>query len=91
MQDGISQDFYSWECISLYFQHRTLDLVIKDQNQLFALIGYLQNHNASPIVRARKIWSFKLMRVKMKISYQALLKGQTIVELFLNVMLKTIS
>lgn len=34
--------------------------------------------------------TFKLMKIKMKISYCALVKGMTVVELFLNTFLKRI-
>lgn len=35
--------FYSWECVSLYDIRSTVDFVVKDREQLFALLTVL-NH-----------------------------------------------
>ena len=36
--------FHPWQCISLHLQNSTIDLVIKDKTEMFALINILNVH-----------------------------------------------
>jgi len=39
--DHVKQPFYSWQCISIYLDYKTLDFVIEDEDHLFAFINFI--------------------------------------------------
>ena len=40
---GEENSFYGWQCLSISFQDRTLDLVVKDEANLYCLLALLQH------------------------------------------------
>lgn len=66
--------FHAWNCVSLHMSNATVDFVIKDKNQCFALIHVL-NHLVNK-VQADKVPGdclkpFNLLNFRMKVSYEA--------------------
>jgi hypothetical protein len=58
--------FHPWQCISLHLKNSTLDLVVKDKSELFALITILNVHLLKvPIpLSTNCLKAYKLLRIK---------------------------
>ncbi len=97
-----SEPFYCWECVSLVAQDRTFDFTIstetpKDQYAnllIFINAMQMQSNQAKKEDIQRNpppLSAYRLMAIKMKISYQALLTGMTIHELFYRAIENTLA
>lgn len=122
-----SGTFYCWECISFLTGTRTVDFVIKNRSQMFAVINLVFNmmkknqlqkkkkfiaskyydhqeggsklsciqkkQKATMMVRPiiQPVFKYKILMIKMKISYMAWEKGCDILQLFCNAISLTLS
>ena len=85
---GLSEPFYCWDCVSLIHKDgRTYDLMIDDTDLLWtfmhAILTIISRRNAKrsktkpqPI----SLQGYKILRIKMKIGYEAFLKNRTVIE-----------
>lgn len=81
--------FYAWECFTLSRAKSTVDFVIKDRKNLLALLHVA--HHFTQSVRHRLtvdqdrliLRAYKFMRIKMKLSFAAWLRGCTLRRLWL--------
>ena len=65
--------YYSWETISIYREdYSTFDLVIKDYKAMMCLLHFLHKHLwKQDESRHHFMRSYKIMKLKMKVTYEA--------------------
>ena len=64
--------FYAWQCLSLIRENgTTFDLVIRDTHKLFALIHVVHQRIYNPPSDSGFLCFYKLLKFKMKLSYEA--------------------
>lgn len=103
--------FYAWECLTIQFKRRDLDIVIRDELQMEILIKFLitetngfdGNRNSLDFLKhggfikknlnahllMNDIYKgYRLMKIRMKISYQMALQQQSFQEVWLTAIIK---
>ena len=78
--------FYSWECVSLVLENYTVDFVIKDLYHMMYFLHVLQHFTMQVPMPGQKgcLKPFKMLKLKMKLSYECWLKQSLIQDILFN-------
>ena len=70
-------EFYNWQCVSLVrWGGTTLDLIIRDEEELMALINVIQQSIYKP-EKQKRLRYWEHLRLKMKIGFESWTRHQT--------------
>ena len=87
--------FYAWQCVSiLLWGETTVDFVVKDNTDLMCLLhvlrqGFSPQSNASDSNNSLSF--YRVQKFRMKLSYMARQKQTSIIELWFNALLKSLT
>ena len=82
--------FFSWECISIFRDSgTTLDLVIRDEKNMLALLHFLHLQVYTP-ENVQFMRMYKMMKFKMKIYFECWKRKTSVSELFMLAILRTV-
>lgn len=99
--ESLKETFYSWNCVSIINYKRTYDFEIEDVDQLWTFINGMQHLIAimrtspenqkryKPLFKVQNLSLYKILRIKMKISYDAFIKNRSLVEHYLTAIIKS--
>lgn len=82
--------FYPWQCITLVRSHSTTDFVIKDESDMMALLHVLHYLIYKPKSGTRFMLLYKMMKLQMKLSYQAWTTKKRVKDVILRAIEKTL-
>ena len=90
LNDGDSDIFHSWECVSFIRKNgTTLDLRMKDHNNLLALIHVVYKHVYEPIDTSF-LTLYRILKCRMKVAYEAYMQRISIKDVLLRAIFKTL-
>lgn len=79
--------FHAWECVTIIMSNSTtVDVVVRDMQELMALIHVLHHKLHQPKKQFNEEWgclkTYKFLKIKMKLSYTARKQQMEIADLF---------
>ena len=88
--EGRRDFFYPWQCVTLLEENASIDLVVKDREECFALLTVLNYFiNKSPVYNCQKTQRrvvqmkvYKWLRFKMRLGYEAWRQRMSVVQMF---------